>query len=217
MKIALIGATGFVGSHILKEALSRGHEITAVVRKPGEVGTFNEQLHIVQGDVFNTKELSDIFKGHDIVISAYNVKNTDNDYHQRFLSGSESIQEAAKLAGVKRLIVSGGAGSLEIKPGLQLVDSSEFPEEYKPIARAARDYFTELEKEQELDWTFVSPAIEMHPGIKTGRTGKYRTGYNQPVFDEHRRSRISPEDLAVAIIDEVENHQFSRKRFTIAY
>lgn len=217
MKIALIGATGFVGSYILKEGLSRGHEITAIVRKPVQLGTFNESLHIVQGDVTNEDELSDLLRGHDIVISAFNANVNSPEYHQEFLLGSRNIQKATKEAEIKRLFVVGGSGSLEIQPGVQLVDTDQFPKEYKHIAIAARDYLKEIQEETDLDWTFISPAIEMHPGIKIGRTGKYRTGYNQPVFDENNRSLISPEDLAVAIIDEAEKHQFSKKRFTVAY
>lgn len=217
MKIALIGATGFVGSYILKEGLSRGHEITTIVRKPGKLGTYNESLHLVQGDVMKAEELSDLLRGHDIVISAFNADNEDGNFHKTFIEGSRNIQEATKQAGVNRLFIIGGAGSLEIETGVELVDTDQFPEEYKPFARAVRDYFKELKQEKDLDWTFLSPAIEMHPGIKTGRTGKYRTGFNQPIFNDENKSLISPEDVAVAVIDEVEKHQFSKKRFTIGY
>ena len=141
---------------------------------------------------------------------------TNPNIYDDFIKGSEAIQKAVKEAGVKRYITIGGAGSLYIN-GKQLVDSEGFPEEIKPGATAARDYLNILKKETELDWTMFSPAINMHQGIKTGRTGKYRLGTDEPVFDKDGESILSVEDLSVAIVDEIENHKFSRQRFTAAY
>jgi putative NADH-flavin reductase len=115
---------------------------------------------------------------------------------------------------VKRLLVIGGAGSLEIAPGVQLVDSPEFPAQWKSGATAARDYLNTIRKESDLDWTFLSPAIQLRPGA---RTGAFRLGTDQPVFDADRKSDISVEDMAIAIIDELEQNQFIRRRFTLGY
>ncbi len=217
MKLALIGASGFVGSHVLAEALQRGYEVTAIVRNPGKISLTDNKLTVVKADVFQVEELSAILKGHDAVVSAYNSGWANPNIYHDFLKGSEAIQSAVKKSGIKRLLVIGGAGSLEIAPGVQLVDTPEFPAEYKNGALAARDYLDMLKKENDLDWTFLSPAILMHAGIKTGRTGEYRTGTDQPVFDANNESKISVEDLSVAILDELENGKFIRQRFTVAY
>jgi putative NADH-flavin reductase len=216
MKIALIGATGFVGSAILKEALNRGHEVTAIVRHPEKLEAQNN-LVAVKSDVMNSDELSKILKGNDVVISAYNAGWTNPNIYDDFLKGSKSVQEAVKKSGVKRYIVVGGAGSLFIAPGVQFVDTPQFPEEWKPGALSARDYLNELKNEDQLDWTFVSPAIEMNHSLPHERKGVYRTGLDNPVFDANNRSTISVEDLAVAIVDEAEHPKHIRVRFTVAY
>ncbi|YBV97973.1 NAD(P)-dependent oxidoreductase [Phyllobacteriaceae bacterium JZ32] len=212
-KIALIGATGFVGSQILKEAATRGHMVTALVRHPEKVEKL-DNVTAVKADVLDTDALAKALAGHDIVISAYNPGWGDPEIRKTHVKGSRSINEATKKAGVKRLIVVGGAGSLEIAPGVQLVDTPEFPAEWKEGALGARDALNELRAENGLDWTFVSPAIHLEPGE---RTGKYRLGSDQPVFDDEKESRISAADLAVAILDEAEQGKHIRKRFTAAY
>lgn len=216
MKIALIGATGFVGSAILKEALDRGIQVTAIVRQPEKLQA-QKNLTIVKGDVMDSDNLSELFKGNDVVVSAYNAGWANPDLYNEYLEGSQSIQEAVKKSGVKRYIVLGGAGSLFVAPGVQLVDTPQFPAEWKPGALAARDYLNILKKENELDWTFVSPAIEMNQGTPHERRGTYRTELDNPVFDANNKSTISVEDLAVAIIDEVENPKHIRVRFTVGY
>ena len=216
MKVVLIGATGFVGSAILKEALSRGHEVTAIARHPEKIKTQNN-LTIVKGDVMDTDKLSETLKGNDVVVSAYNPGWTNPDIYNEFLKGSQSIQKAVKKSGVKRYIVNGGAGSLFLAPNVQLIDTPEFPDEFKPGAGAARDYLNILKNENQLEWTFVSPAIEMNPGTPHERKGTYRTGLDNPVFDSNNKSRISVEDLAVAVIDEVEDSKHIRVRFTVGY
>ena len=216
MKVALIGATGFVGNAVLKEALHRGKEVTAIVRNPEKLSP-QKNLKIVQGDVFDRNHLAELLKGNDVVISAYNAGWTNPDLYNEFIKGSESIQEAVKKSGVKRLIVNGGAGSLFVAPEVEVIDSPDFPDAFKAGAGAARDYLNILKKEDQLDWTFVSPAIEMNPGTKHGRTGHYRTGLDNPVFDENNHSTISVEDLAVAILDEAESPKHFRVRFTVGY
>ena len=213
MKVAIIGATGFVGSNILNEVVNRKHEVTAIVRNPKT----SENVNWVKADVFNTDELANALKGNDVVISAYNPGWTNPNIYDDFLAGSKAIQEAVKKSGVKRYITIGGAGSLFVAPNLQAVDTPDFPKEYHAGATAARDYLNILKDEKELDWAFFSPALEMHQGITTGRTGKYRLGLDTPVFDENNRSILSGEDLAVVIADETENPKHHQVRFTAAY
>lgn len=216
MKVSLIGASGFVGSHLLTELLSRGHQVTAIVRTAANVKESNAQLTVKAVDVLNTTELSAAINGSDAVISAFNAGWTNPNLYDDFIAGSEAIQKAVKGAGVPRLIVIGGAGSLFINDQ-QLVDGPDFPADYKAGATAARDYLNTIKKETAFDWTFFSPAIEMHPGITTGRTGHYRLGSENPVFDEAGRSSLSVQDLAVAIVDELEQPKYLKQRFTAGY
>ncbi|AMJ68076.1 NAD(P)-dependent oxidoreductase [Hymenobacter sp. PAMC 26628] len=216
MKIALIGATGFVGSNLLREALMRGHQVTAIVRSPAKLTVAHDHLTVVQGDVTHVGALAAQLAGHDVVLSAFNPGWDNPNIYADSLAGSKDIETAAEQSGVPRLVVIGGAGSLFID-GQQLVDGPQFPAEIKAGATAARDYLNVLKQNTTLDWTFFSPAIEMHQGIDTGRTGHYRLGTDSPVFDASGRSVLSGEDLAVAVLDEVEQPKFSKQRFTAAY
>jgi len=213
MKIALIGATGFVGSAILNELADRKHEITAIARTPKD--TANATW--VAADIFNIDALAEILKGHDAVVNAYNPGWTNPNIYDDFLAGSKAIQEAVKKSGVKRFITIGGAGSLYVAPDLQAVDTPDFPKEIFPGANAARHYLNIIKEEKDLDWAFFSPAFEMHAGTKTGRTGKYRLGLENPVFNDEQRSILSVEDLAVVIADEVETPKHHQVRFTAGY
>lgn len=215
MKVALIGASGFVGKTVLNELLQKGHQVTAVVRNADRLAP-KQGLNIIKADATDVETLTDLVKGYEVVISAFNPGWGNPNIYEDFLSGSKAIQEGVRRSGVKRFLVIGGAGSLFID-GKQLVDSPEFPPEYKDGAMAARDYLNYLKTETELDWIFLSPAIEMHPGTSGIRKGNYRTGTDNPVFDKDGRSVISVEDIAVAIVDEIEDPQFSRQRFTVAY
>jgi len=216
MKIALIGATGFVGSRLLAEALTRGHHVTAIVRDPAKLAVTNDHLTVVAGDVNNPAQLAQQLAGHDLVLNAFSAGWTNPNLYADFLAGSRAIEQATEQAGVPRLFAIGGAGSLFLD-GQQLVDGPQFPAAIKPGALAARDYLNELKQNTQLDWTFFSPAIEMHAGIATGRTGHYRLGTESPIFNTEGRSILSGEDLAVAVLDEIERPQFSRQRFTAAY
>lgn len=213
MKIAIIGATGFVGSAILNELADRKHEITAIARTPKD--TTNATW--VAADIFNVDALAEILKGHDTIINAYNPGWTNPNIYDDFLAGSKAIQEAVKKSGVKRFITIGGGGSLFVAPGLQAVDTPAFPKEFYAGATAARDYLNIIKEEKDLDWAFFSPAFEMHAGITTGRTGKYRLGLENPVFNDEQRSILSVEDLAVVIADEAENPKHHQVRFTAGY
>ncbi|OHT45202.1 MULTISPECIES: NAD(P)-dependent oxidoreductase [Flavobacterium] len=213
MKIAIIGATGFVGTAILNELANRNHDLTAIARTPKDSSNATWK----SADIFNVEALSEILKGNDIVINAYNSGWTNPNIYDDFIAGSKAIQEAVKKSGVKRFITIGGAGSLFVAPGLQAVDTPDFPKEYHAGATAARDYLNILKEEKELDWAFFSPAFEMHQGITTGRTGKYRLGLENPVFNDDQRSILSVEDLAVVIADEAETPKHHQVRFTAAY
>jgi len=214
-KVAVIGATGFVGAQVVKELVNRGYEVEAIVRDASKVQE-SEQVRAKSVDVNNVEELSDVVKGNDAVISAFNAGWTNPNLYDDFLNGSVNIEKAVENSGIKRFITVGGAGSLYID-GKQLVDGPDFPADIKPGATAARDYLNKIKENSTLDWTFFSPAIEMHQGTAGVRTGKYRTALESPVFDENGRSVLSVEDVAVVLVDELEQNNHIRERFTAAY
>ena len=215
MKVALIGASGFVGKAVLNELLQKGHRVTAIIRHAKKLQEQNG-LTVIAADATDVNALANAIMGNDAVISTFSAGWTNPNFYHDFLNGAKAIQAGVKKSDVKRLLFVGGAGSLYID-GKQLVDSPDFPADYKAGATAARDYLDELKKETELNWVFISPAIEMHPGTSGVRKGTYRTGTENPVFNDEGRSVISVEDLAVAIVDEVEDSKYSRQRFTVAY
>ena len=215
-KVAVIGATGFVGTQVVKELANRGYFVNALARNTSKIEE-SENVKAVTADIYNTAELSEILKGNDAVISTFNPGWTNPNIFEDFLKGAESIEKAVEESGVKRFITVGGAGSLYIAENLQLIDTPEFPAEIKPGAEAARQYLEMIKKNENLDWTFFSPAIEMHQGTAGVRKGTYRTALENPVFDESGRSVLSVEDVAVALVDELENNQFVKQRFTAAY
>ncbi|SEA43226.1 hypothetical protein SAMN05192529_11852 [Arachidicoccus rhizosphaerae] len=220
MHVALIGASGFVGSHILAELVTRGHEVTAIARHlqnlPAPLKT-HTLVHLHKADASREKELAPALEAEDAVISAFNGGWTNPDLYEAYMEGATNIEQSVAAAGIKRLIVIGGAGSLYDNSGHQLVDSPDFPKAFFAGASAARDYLHQLQKNTTLDWTFVSPAIEMNKTTAGVRRGHYRTGLDHPVFDTQGRSAISIEDLSMAIVDELEHPRFIRQRFTAAY
>lgn len=215
-KVAVIGATGFVGSHVVKELENRGYEVEAIVRDASKVEQ-SDKVTAKSIDINNVEELAESLKGNDAVISTFNAGWTNPNLYHDFLAGSENIEKAVEQSGVKRLIVVGGAGSLYTPDNIQIVDTPDFPEAYKPGAAAARDYLNKIKENKTLDWTFFSPAIEMNQANIGTRTGKYRTSLETPVFDENGRSILSVEDVAVALVDELEQNNHIRERFTAAY
>ncbi|QXU39979.1 NAD(P)-dependent oxidoreductase [Pedobacter sp. D749] len=216
MKVALIGASGFVGKAILNELVSRGNEVIAIARDTAKIESTNDLVNKIAVDVLETEKLAAALKGADAVVSAFNAGWTNPNLYNDTVEGANAIQAAVKASGVKRYIFIGGAGTLQID-GHQIVDGPNFPAEYKPGATAVRDYFNTLKLEKELDWLFFSPAIEMNQGITIGRTGKYRLGKTSPVFNEEGRSILSVEDLAIVIADELENKAHHQEQFTAAY
>lgn len=214
-KVAVIGATGFVGSQIVNELSNRGYEVEAIVRDTSKIQQ-NEKVKAKSVDVNKIDKLAEALKGNEAVISAFNAGWTNPNLYDDFLNGSINIEKAVEKSGVKRFITVGGAGSLYLD-GKQLVDGPDFPAEIKPGATAARDYLNKIKENNTLDWTFFSPAIEMHQGTAGVRTGKYRTALENPVFDENGRSILSVEDVAVVLVDELEQNNHIRERFTAAY
>lgn len=210
MKIALVGGTGNVGKVILKEALSRGHEVTAILREEAKLENSNN-LKTVIADVLNEESLSKALKGHDLVISAFGPKHGDE---RSLVEATKNLINATKKAGVPRLLSMGGAGSLLVDGETKLVDTKDFPADWKPIALAHGDALDVYRAEKELNWTNLSPAAFIEAGVKEG---KYRTSENDLIVDEKGVSRITFEDFADAMLNEAENPKFSQKRFTVAY
>ena len=203
MKIAIIGATGNVGSRLVNEALARGHQVTAIARGADKLAA-QPGLTTKALDYTDTTRLAAALAGFDAVLNAVKYHSADGTH----------ILDAVKRAGVGRLLAVGGAGSLEAAPGLDVVDTPDFPALWKPEALAAREFLRTLRKEQTVDWTMLSPSALLEPGE---RTGKYRVGGDQLLVDAQGQSRISIEDLAKALIDELEQPRHSRKRFTVGY
>lgn len=213
MKLALIGPTGFVGAAILNEALQRGHAVTALSRHPEKLAA-QPGLRVARADVLDPAQVADAVAGHDAVISAYNPGWSDPQIHDNFLRGTRAIFDGVKRGGVKRVLVVGGAGSLYVAPGVQLVDTPTFPAEWKQGALAAREALNLIRQESALDWTFVSPAVFLEPGERTGR---FRLGGDEVLMNGDQPARLSVADLAVAIVDEIEKPQHLQKRFTAGY
>ncbi len=216
MKVAVIGASGFVGKALVNELVNRGNEVIAIARDTEKIENSADKVTKISVDVLDTEKLAETLKGADAVISAFNAGWTNPNLYNDTITGAQAIQKGVKASGVKRYIFIGGAGTLQID-GNQLVDGENFPKDIYPGASAVRDYFNTLKEEKELDWLFFSPAIEMHPGITIGRTGKYRLGKTSPVFNEEGRSVLSVEDLSIVLADELENNAHHQEQFTAAY
>ncbi|BAN50783.1 NAD(P)-dependent oxidoreductase [Metapseudomonas resinovorans] len=213
MKIALIGASGFVGSAVLGEALQRGHAVTAIVRHPEKLEP-HPQLAARQGDAYDAADIAQAVAGHDAVVHAFNPGWGEANIRELFLQGTRAIFAGAKQAGVARLLMVGGAGSLYVAPGLQLIDTPQFPAEYKEGAEGARQALELIRAESSLDWSFISPPALLEPG---SRTGRFRIGGDQLLMSGDHPANISVADLAVAIVDELEQPQHLRRRFTVGY
>jgi hypothetical protein len=213
MKVVLLGATGFVGSALLKEALDRGHKVTAIVRDPEKLEQ-RDGLIPRTGDVYDTASLAGLIEGNDALISAFNPGWKDPNLYDDQVRGTKSIIAAAKEAGIKRVLWAGGAGGLEVKPGVRVVDDPALPGWVRPGSLATIDALDQLRKEPELEWTFLAPSAEMKPGE---RTGKFRLGGDHLLVDSAGHSKISVQDFAVAMIDELERPLHIRQRFTVGY
>ena len=214
-KIVLIGASGFVGSAILKEALDRGLNVTAVVRYPEKITLVHKNLVKTEGDVSFSDTVAEVSQGADAIISAYNPGWKNPDIAKETTLVYKAIIEGVRKSGVKRFLVVGGAASLFVSPGKRLMDAGIIPESFQPAVRALADvYLIDLMAEKNIDWVFFSPAGIIEPGL---RTGKFRLGKDDLIVNEKGESKISVEDYAVAMIDEVEKPAHHRERFTIGY
>lgn len=213
--VVLIGASGFVGSAILNELLNRGHKVTAIVRNPEKIAVNHLNLSIIKADISDTETVASACKGKDAVISAYNPGWTNPDIYEETLKNYPLILETVKSAGVKRLLCVGGAGTLFCAPGLRVVDSGAIPVEIMGGVKSLGEfYLNTLCNEKEIDWVFFSPAGTLEPGQ---RTEKFRLGKDDLIVDENGNSHISVEDYAVAMVDEMEQANHHRERFTIGY
>jgi putative NADH-flavin reductase len=212
-KIMLIGSSGMIGQRILHEALNRGHHVTALVRDTSGTGEHRASLDYHTGDIFKPDTIATAAVDHDVVLSAYGPGKGEQNL---VVKAAHALIEALTRVEPIRLIVVSGAGSLEVKPGVQLMDRPDFPAEWKAIALAHREALEVYRKAgmAEFDWTAVSPAALIAPGA---RTGKYRTGTDQLLVDDKGKSYISAEDFAGAIVDELERPHFQGQRFTVAY
>jgi len=201
-RIALIGASGNVGSRILRELVARGHSVTAIDRNPDKTER-PAGVNAIRGDVQDCAGLAALLKGHDAVVSAV-----------RFLaSNATTLIDAVRASGVKRYLVVGGAASLEVAPGVILRNTPDFPDIYRKEATKGAEFLGLLRKVEDLEWTFLSPSALFFPGE---RTGKFRLGKDQLLTSE-KGSGISFEDYAIAMVDEIENPKHVRQRFTVGY
>ena len=202
MKIALIGASGQAGSRLLRELSGRGHSVTAIARNPSRIAAL-PGVTAKAGDVYDADALAALLAGHDAVISAVHFVASD----------PRLLIDAVKRSGVPRYLVVGGAGSLEVAPGVPLVSTSDFPAAYRDEALAGAAFLDLLQQEPDLDWTFLSPSALFVPGE---RTGQFRLGKDQLLANESGSS-ISFEDYAIAMVDEIERPAHRRQRFTVGY
>ena len=213
MKIVLYGASGMIGQRILREAVRRGHSVAAVTRDPASIADRGPQVHPVQGNILDAASVAATVAGHDAVVSAFAPRGDQ---------GLDSLSTAVRsllcgqvAARVPRLVFVGGAGSLEVAPGVELVTVPQFPEAWRGIALAHGEALRVLRTEGgDLDWAYFSPPALIEPGE---RTGVFRLGSDQLVSDAAGTSRISAEDYAVALVDELEKPAHHRQRFTIGY
>lgn len=220
-KVALIGASGFVGSAILRELLDRGYVVEALVNHPEKIKVESPSLTVKKVDVANEQELTDDLRGFENVISAYNPGWANPNIYEDTLTNYPKILAAAKKAGVKRLLIVGGAGTLFVKPGVRLVDTGTLPAEWLPGVKSLGEfYLNTLMKENDIDWVFFSPAGNLGDMGAKGpgkRTGVYRLGKDDMIFDKDGNSFISVEDYAKAMVDELASPAHHRERFTIGY
>lgn len=216
MRITIFGATGNVGRRIALEALRRGHDVTGVVRDPAAVQSPDPRIHLVRGDATSAESVAQVVKGADAVVSAISPRPNQRGLPApRLVDNARAIIAGLRAAGVKRVLYVGGASTLEIAPGQQLLDQPGFPDAYKAEALDGREALRVWRSEAAgLDWTFLSPATEIGPGE---RTGKYRTTAETVLADAEGKSFISFEDYAVAVLDELERPHHVGRRFGVAY
>ncbi len=220
-KVVLIGASGFVGSAILRELLDRGYRVEALVNHPEKIKVKNPDLTVKKVDVSDERALTESLHGFKNVISAYNPGWANPNIYEDTLANYPKILEAAKKAGVQRLLIVGGGGTLFVKPGVRLIDTGTLPEAWVPGVKSLGEfYLNTLMKENDIDWVFFSPAGNLGDMGANGpgkRTGVYRLGKDDMIFDKDGNSFISVEDYAKAMVDELASPAHHKERFTIGY
>lgn len=209
MRVVLYGATGKVGSVILKELVDRGHTVAAVARTPEKIKKL-KNVSVVQGDLSDPAKIAGVVKRADAVVSAY---GPPPDKTTEIIAATDCLVRGIEQAGGPRLVVVGGAGSLFVAPGVTVRESGHLPKELIPIVDAHIQVLRNL-KQSSINWTYFSPAGFFEPGE---HTGKFRLGKDDLITDAEGNSRISFEDYAIALVDELENPQHQRERFTIGY
>ena len=214
-KVAIIGASGFIGSAILKESIKRGHAVTAIVRHPEKITLTDPNLKILPGDVLAEESVQELVKGVDVVISAYNPGWTNPEISIDTTKAYKSIIDGVKKAKIPRLLIVGGAGSLYVALDKRLMVTGVIPDSIKPAIESLAGVLYHLQKEEnELDWAYFSPAGNIVPGEKKGN---YRLGNDELIVNDKGESTISVEDYADAMLNEVEKPQHHMERFTIGY
>ena len=214
MRIAIIGASGWVGGAIAAEAILRGHEATAISRDPSRLKDL-QGLTVATADLRQAASIKRAIAGHDAVVAAVVDRAAGNT--AVIPQAARTLLRVLPKAHVKRLIFAGGGGSLEVAPGKRFVDAPEFPAQYRSEALAQAEALQALRSSSsEVDWTYVSPPpVDFLPGDKTG---SYRVqGGDSVLNDENGQSKVSVADFASAIIDELESPRFIGQRFTVAY
>ena len=214
MKILLIGATGNIGQRILKEALSRGYEVTAAQRHPEKLRAQHSLLTVLKADLMDEAELPSLLNGYEVIISA--ISAAGGSTPEQFKKANENLIVALQGEPDQRLIVVGGAGNTEVAPGVRVVYSpimDSLPEEWKPDIYA-HAYVLDQYKESEINWTYFSPARDI---VEGERTGEYRLGTGNMIIKVNGDSKISMEDYALALVDEIENKQFVKQQMSIGY
>jgi len=211
MKIVVFGSSGRIGRVITAEALRRGHYVTAVSRRSHRMGLTHPRLTSVRGDAADAASVAEVARGHDVAVVAVGPAPGGDD--ALFAAVARAMLAGLSQAEVKRVVVLGGAGSLEVAGGGRLVDTPDFPEPWKgnALGQAAA---LELYRLSDFDWTYLSPAAVLEPGE---RTGHYRSGGDQLLKDAEGKSRITIPDYALALMDEVERGDHLRQRMTVAY
>jgi uncharacterized protein len=209
MKVVLFGASGKSGSRLLQELVSRGHQVTAAARDVGKLSASPAQA-VKQDDLSDASHIANTIAGADAVISAYAPPADDTD---QLIGVTRRQIDAVRRAGVDRLLVVGGAGGLEVSPGVSLIDSGHLPAPWLPIATSHVKALDVL-RSSDVDWTYLAPAAYFEPGE---RKGAFRLGTNELITDAKGESRISMEDYAIALVDELEQGAHRRKRFSVGY
>lgn len=215
MKIVVFGGTGNVGQRIVREAVSRGHDVEVVARKPESKPGWDEHVTLEQGDITDPKSVAEHVRGADAVVNAISPRPDAEFPASTLMDAAEALIDGLKQADVKRVVIVGGAGTLEAEPGVDLVDTPDFPKPYRNESIQQRKALNTYRSRAEgLGWTYIAPAATFTPG---DRTGQYRTTERALLKDDTGRSRISYEDYAVAVLDEIENPRHVGDRFGVAY